>query len=96
MKKPLWNYFESCLNIEQQRYNFSPETITELVKRESYPQNSLKTFVQGLPSWFDVAYMNYDITAIMGNCGYKNTGQHIELYWDNAAKFLQYKMARGL
>jgi hypothetical protein len=95
MKKCLRNYFESCLNIEQAEYDH-PVTITELVKRESYPRNPLKNFVQGLPSWFSVAYMNGDIEQIMCECCYKNTDQYVERYWNNAAIFLRDKMARGL
>jgi hypothetical protein len=95
MKKCLRDYFESCLNIEQEGYDFAPVTISELVKREKEQRTTLTQFVQGLPSWFTVAYMDYDIMNIMCDCGYTNMSKYVGIYWANAGIFLRDKMEKG-
>lgn len=91
MKTALKNYFAASISFDGLGYPDTYKTLADIVAREKYKGLPYMEYMQGLPSWCNAAYYNYDIVIIMKDCGYKTTNEDklVAMYWYNLGEFVR-------
>ena len=91
MKATLKRYFTQSISFNGLSYPETYKTLADIISREKRHNLSYMGYMQGLPSWCNAHYMDYDIVSEMINCGYKTTDvdKLVNLYWYNLGEFVR-------
>jgi hypothetical protein len=99
MKTALKQYFASAFLNDATNLGYDMDklgdvaTIATVIKIEMHKGLTYQgclDYVMGLGSFYDGFIYNSDIINLMQSCGYKTKDEIrlVEMYWDNAAKYL--------